>query len=289
MSATIIGDVFIDIIYPLTDFNPGETHFKNINIREGGNAFVAIQISRLGGNAKFIGKLGDDVFGHYFTDILRKNNVRDLTTKSYYLRTGLCISMTYENGERTMIADRKANDDLSTEDIMQFIDEIIESKIIYFSGYSMVNKNQRRRILNAISEIKRLNESCIFIFNPGAPNIIASISNLRDIILEQVDIFILNLDEAKILTGKNNQEHILRDLNNLSKINIISKGNLGCVLSNDGIVIELDTKKIDTKDTTGAGDAFSAGFITGYLRNMSLIDSAKFGNEVASNFLKAKS
>lgn len=289
MSVTIIGDAFVDVICPLSDFSPGETLFEKINIREGGNAFIAIQVSRLGGNVKFIGKLGNDVFGHHFTCLLKNYNVKDLTTKHHHLQTGLCISMTYSNGERTMIADRGANDYLSSDDMMNFIDELVESKIIYFSGYSLINMNLKKVVLNAICRIKRVNDSCIIIFNPGAPNIIKSISDLKTVISEYVDILIMNFDEAKNLTGELYQEDIIKKLEDISKISVITKGNLGCVLSDNGIVTEVGTAIINVKDTTGAGDAFSAGFISALLGQMSLLNSAKVGNETSLLFLKAKS
>lgn len=286
MSITIIGDAFVDVIYPLLSSKPGETHFEKINMKVGGHVFIAIQISRIGERVKFLGKLGRDPFGDYLRNHLLKNNVQNYTSIDEHMMTGICLSMTYENGERTMIADRGANDNLLKEDINQFFDEIAKSKIIYFSGYSLLNKNVGDIILETIYRIKSADDRVKIVFNPGAPNIAKPY--MQQIIKKYVDILILNYDEAVVLTGYKDQNQIIVELCNINNNIVVTKGDFGCILISDGNRDDISTEKIQVKDTTGAGDAFSAGFIASYSRGMKLVDCGIFGNKVALDYLKSK-
>lgn len=286
MSVTIVGEAFVDVIFPWVDSNPGETHFRKISSRVGGNAFIATQISNMGEKTNFLGKMGNDFFGNYILDYLIKNNVHNLVSIENNLRTGFCISMTSDKGERTIIADRGANDSLSSEEINCSFNEIIKSNVIYFSGYSLLNKDMSNNILDLLSKIKKMNFKCDVIFNPGAPNIAKPC--LQEMITKYVDILILNNDEAQNLTEKRDQEQMFKILEMIAKTIIVTKGNLGCTIITNKCHVNIDTESMNVKDTTGAGDAFSAGFIVGFLRGLNLSDSAKLGNNLALNHLKAK-
>lgn len=286
MSVTIIGEAFVDIIFPRTRLEPGITRFVEMSIRVGGNAFIATQVAKMGEKAKFLGKLGEDPFGNYIRNSLKENNVVDLITTDTHKRTGLCISITYENGERILIADRGANDELSTEDLLHFWDNIIDSRILYFSGYTLLNEKFRKDILEIIQKIRKENKECEIFFNPGAPNIINS--DIKKIIKNCTDVVILNLQEAENLAGSKEQNKIIKKLEKIAKTVVITKGEQGCILITAENKLEIPTQKIKIRDTTGAGDAFSAGFIVGKLRGLSLVDCAKLANKVALNFLKER-
>jgi sugar/nucleoside kinase (ribokinase family) len=274
MGATVIGDAFVDIILPLENWKRGETYHRYISTRAGGVATVAIQISRLGEEAKFVGKLGNDAFGYYLKKVLRENTVKDLTFIDDNLRTGLCISLVYNS--------------LTFKDLESILDEIENSKIVYFSGYSLVNIKLRENILKLMralrKEFHKKGEKPEVFFNPGAPNIITQ--EFTNIVRKYVDVLILNWDEVKRLTGKEDFNQISSFLSNITKIAVITRGAEGCTIVANRANINVETDEIEAKDTTGAGDAFSAGFIVGRLRDKSLEYCGKLGNEVAKNFIK---
>jgi len=283
MSVTVIGDAFIDIIVPAYDIKPGETHHRKIITLCGGTANVAVGIAKLGEKPKFIGKVGNDLFGRYFKENLKKEGVQDLTFIDNEHPTGLCVSMAYKKGERTMVANRGANDYLKKEEIRNCIDEIIKSKIVYFSGYSLLSKENAESILYAIKECHKQN--CEVYFNPGAPNLIKE--GFKKIIHHFVDILIMNMEEAKNMTGKNSVEDIVKSLNNLVNISIITVSD-GCIIQKGDKCIYIETEKLNVLDTTGAGDAFSAGFIVGRLKGEDEEECARLANKVAAKFLREK-
>ena len=284
MSVTVIGDAFIDIIVPVQGTKPGETHHRKIITLCGGTANVAVQIAKLGEKSKFVGKVGDDAFGRFFSQNLNTNGVKDLTFVDDENPTGLCISLAYDNGERMMVASRGANDYLKRDEIRSCSDEITDSKIVYFSGYSLLSRKNSESVLYAIDESHKQN--CEIYFNPGAPNLIKD--NFKKIIFNFVDILILNIEEARNMTKKDKIEDILKSLNNMVDTVVITMGEDGCVISEGDSYMQVKTEKLGALDTTGAGDAFAAGFIVGKLKGKSIVGSAKLGNETAANFLNEK-
>lgn len=282
MAVTIIGDAFIDIVVPIYGIKPEETYHRNISISCGGTANVAIQVSKLGEEVRFMGKVGDDALGSYFRRNLQNNGVTDFTFVDKNYPTGLCVSLFDEDGERSMIASRGANDCLTRDEIKSCLDQVLKSKIVYFSGYSLVNNPEP--IIYAITECQR---NCEVWFNPGAPNIV--VSSINSVIQELVDVLILNLAEARSITQGDEISMIVAQLEQIVELSVVTLGKKGCVVSKRGECVELPMRDIVSGvDTTGAGDAFAAGFIVGRMRNMSELGCAKLANEVAANFLQGK-
>lgn len=283
MSVTVIGDAFVDVIVPIHGIRRGETYHRKILMLCGGTANVAVQISKLGERAKFLGKVGNDVLGKYFRLNLRENGVKDLTVVDQKNPTGICISLVCENGERTMIASRGANDFLNKEGVLVHVDEIVDSKIVYFSGYSLLSERSSEAVLYAIKECYG---KCEVYFNPGAPNLINK--RFRKVIQDFVDVLIMNEEEARVLSGKDNLKSILEVLNEMIDLVVITRNKEGCVVLRAGEVFRVKSEVISAPDTTGAGDAFAAGFIVGKLRGLDDVGCAKLGNKTAVAFLKEK-
>jgi len=284
MSVTVIGDAFIDVIVPVHGTKLGETHHRKIITQCGGTANVAVQIAKLGEKSKFVGKIGDDVFGKYFKQNLEINGVKDLTFVDRENPTGLCISMVYDKGERTMVASRGANDHLKRDEVRSCIGEITDSKIVYFSGYSLLSRRNVESILFAIEECHKQN--CKIYFNPGAPNLIKK--HFKEIIHDFVDVLILNVEETKTMTGKNKLEEFSKVLSGMVDTAVITMGKSGCIVPKGDRYMDVGTEKLNALDTTGAGDAFAAGFIVGKLKGRGDTDCARLGNEVAAKFLREK-
>ena len=282
MSVTIIGDAFVDIVVPIHDIKPGETYHRNISFTRGGTAKVAVQVAKLGEEAKFIGRVGNDVLGLYFKKSLRDNGVKDLTLSDENYPTGLCVSLVHRDGERTMIVSRGANDYLTSHELDGLFTEISKSKIVYFSGYSLVNSSNVIRYA-----MKECCKKCEIWFNPGAPNIITE--SFKEIIVEFADTLILNLDEVKSITKRAKTEAIVAELEKMVGLSVITLSREGCIVTRGEESIPVSPNNlVDNCDTTGAGDAFSAGFIVGRLRGMDEVECARLGHRAAADFLIGK-
>lgn len=96
MSVTVIGDAFIDILVPASVIKPGETYHRRIRVACGGSANIATQIAKLGEKVKFMGRVSNDPLG-------------------------LCISLVYEDGKRSMVASRGANDHWPKQEVDTYL------------------------------------------------------------------------------------------------------------------------------------------------------------------------
>ena len=285
MSITVVGDAFIDMICPVAGVKPGETHHRNMIVTCGGSATVAVVVAGLGEEAKFLGKVGNDAMGRYFKENLSRNGVRDFTFIDEEHSTGLCLSLVFEDGERSMIASRGANDYLTKEEVESRFKEMRKSKIAYFSGYSMLSPGCMETALYTMSRCRQA--GCELWFNPGAPNLITD--SFRGVIRDFVDVLVMNKDEAKVISRADNVEGALNVLAGMVDLTIVTLGREGCIVSTGKRHQHIPSEIISqTIDTTGAGDAFSAGFIVGRLRQMSKVDCANLANHTAAKFLRAK-
>ncbi|WP_309086484.1 sugar kinase [Chelativorans sp.] len=80
-----------------------------------------------------------------------------------------------------------------------------------------------------------------------------------------IDVFLPNMEEARVLTGKESPSEALQALASRFPIVVLKLGAEGGMLSMDGQVVSLAARKVPVVDTTGAGDALNAGFINAWL------------------------
>jgi sugar/nucleoside kinase (ribokinase family) len=282
MTIAVIGDAFVDIIVSTQDIRTGGTYQRAIKVSSGGTANVAVWLSRLGKEAKFVGAAGDDLFGEFFKRDLDKERVSHLLAIDSEHSTGVCTSLVGERGERTMITYRGANDYLSKEHIDAHLEQILDLDVLYFTGYSFISDVTRDSIEHLLKQCKEY--ECEVWLNPGASNILNNIH--IDIIKEYVDVLLLNIEEAKELTGQSDAHAIINHLGHLSNFIIMTMGADGCLLSNNGEVIHTSALNVaNVVDTTGAGDAFAAGFIAGYLDTQTMEECSKLGHETAAKVI----
>ena len=247
MSVTVVGDAFMDIIVPVHDIEPGGTYHRDILTICGGAATTAIHVARLGEEASFVGKVGGDALGKHFKENLKRNGVRDMTTVDADHGTGLCVSLVYRNGERSMVACRGANDYLMEADLQNKLGAILKSKIIYLSGYLLASPTNDEAILTMLRRSQK--RGCQVWFNPGARNIITGL--FRDIISQFVDVLILNLDEARHLSGREKILEMAAELGKMVKLVVITLREEGCLLYKEGQSIMVGCEALETTvDTT---------------------------------------
>ena len=288
MLITVIGDAFIDITVPVEDTNPGETHTRKISLQCGGTANVSRGITQCGGKTAFVGRIGKDLFGQFFKNCLKKSNVRDVSFIDTKYPTGVCISTTHARGERTLLVDRGANDFFCESEFLKKRSLFSQSDVIYISGYSLQSKKNDNVIKKCLDlfHTDSQKDSQKIIFNPGAPNIITT--EQIEFIKKYVDILILNFDEARKMTQSESQERIGKQIKKIVDTAIITHGSKGCLLIDHDQLSSIKTPSIHALDTTGAGDAFSSGFIVGLFNGNSLIDACNMGNEFAGKIIVQK-
>ncbi len=290
-----IGAALIDIVasvdrHPLED---DEVFVSKLKLICGGAAAnTATACSNLGLKTAFIGKLGyKDTYGKKIIQDFKNNSINTKLIKfSKELKTGSTYIALNSEGDRRIYAHSGAANYLTKEDIKE--EELLYSKVIFlsslknFEGFSEAGKIGKKNNIPVI-------------LNPGMLIIDQGFLNIKEL-LETVDILILSKREYETL---NNITEINYEHNNYIEINekfwnlnikaiVITLGEDGALLLTKKNKLLISSTKINhVIDTTGAGDAFSAGFIYGFLQNSNfdfdnLIKNVKIGNFIATKCIQ---
>ena len=290
-----IGAALVDMVAQVERYpeNDDEVYVSDLKLLSGGAAAnTAYACAKLGLKTAFIGKLGrDDVFG---LKIIKDFNEVKVNTKlliySNEYRTGSAYVALNKEGDRRIYAHSGAANYLSKEDIRE--NELSFTKIIFLSSL----KNTDPFIEAAM--IGR-NKKITVILNPGMLIIEQGLINI-EILLKKIDILIMSQREFEVLldlkTKNINPNMVREEADNLFsfgiKVLVITKGKKGALILTPGnaeIIPPIKTNKVI--DTTGAGDAFSAGFMYGFIQNQSLKfedlkRSVRIGNFIAGKCIE---
>ncbi len=288
------GAALVDMVakverHPLDD---DEVFVSELTLLSGGAAAnTAYACGKLGLISAFLGKLGEnDVFGSKIIEDFNEVNVNTALLKySKQYGTGSAYVALNKEGDRRIYAHSGAADYLSKEDVIE--QELLATKVIFLSSL----KNLEPFIEAA--NIGRKNNITV-ILNPGMLIIDQGLVNLKEL-LGKIDIFILSQIEFYTLLNiqeKIKDKAIVENANTLLelgiKVLIVTMGERGAFLLTDQESELIPSANVSQViDTTGAGDAFSAGFIYGFVKNLSyafedLKQNVKIGNFVAGKCIQ---
>jgi fructokinase len=266
---TCIGEIIVDFVstkkgVSLTDA-PAFMKFPG-----GAPANLAVGLVRLGVPTAFIGRVGDDSFGQYLCNELRKIGVMSggiVFDRQHKTRLAF-VSLT-PSGERffefweSQPADiqlRFSDVDLST---------LRESKIIHISSFLLLKEPARSSLIQIISEFQ--GKECFISFDPNIRlNLWKTDTKAKMLMMKVVrftHILRLNHQEATFLTGLSDIEDAAKQLLHAGpEIVVITRGERGCYFRTKVVDGYADGFSVDAVDTTGCGDGFLAGLLHGLLR-----------------------
>ena len=268
MKALCIGDLALDVVALLrTEITYGSDTQAHISTHGGGTGGnVATWLGSKKVPVFLVTRVGKDTAGDALIRELDSFGVEHNAEAIEGIHTGVVISLVDGNGERTMFPDSGANAGLSLKDLPS----LAEISVAYISGYSFLNPTSRPGV---IEMAKVINKHAIpIIFDP------ASIGSMNfrgkeglDEILQLTDVMILNRSEAEFLSGVTGVDRALTELLKKVPCVVIKTGADGAIAqSRDGNVLSMPAHPVDVKDTTGAGDAFAAGFIASWMKSRDL-------------------
>ena len=268
MKALCIGDLALDVVALLrTEITYGSDTQAHISTHGGGTGGnVATWLGSKKVPVFLVTRVGKDTAGDALIRELDSFGVEHNAEAIEGIHTGVVISLVDGNGERTMFPDSGANAGLSLKDLPS----LAEISVAYISGYSFLNPTSRPGV---IEMAKVINKHAIpIIFDP------ASIGSMNfrgkeglDEMLQLTDVMILNRSEAEFLSGVTGVDRALTELLKKVPCVVIKTGADGAIAqSRDGNVLSMPAHPVDVKDTTGAGDAFAAGFIASWMKSRDL-------------------
>lgn len=268
MKIGVIGSINVDLVYQLkSPLTLGETRFaEHYQVLDGGKgANQAVILKALHDQTVFLGALGNDAMGQKAHQSLQSKALADhLVTKDE--PTGLAIIQLLE-GENQIIVFPGANLSIQTSDIDRFFDDNPDLEMLVtqletnFDGVLYALKKAHKKGITTI-------------LNP-AP----SPSDFPAEALDYIDYLVPNEHEIKAIFGNVPIEEVL--LRHPEKV-LVTLGKDGVQYASHETLIHIPAQTIDVIDTTGAGDSFIAGFVSGLAEGYSLKEAAEKGIEVAS-------
>lgn len=240
----------------------------------GGSAANTIYgLARLGFSTGFVGALGDDPEGR---DMLIAFDKIGVDTSRIVMHkgqpTGAAYSFIDPKGERALYINPGANSVLSESDMD--VDFMGSSRVLHLTSFCGDDQFQLQRML-----LERVPEDQLISIAPGA--IYAEREDLGTL-LKRANMLILNRKEAEAISGKGYEEGASALVQKGMDLVAVTLGTDGCFIADKEGGSAVSGFRSEVRDTTGAGDAFAAGFLAGILENRSPETCGKMGNAVAA-------
>lgn len=239
----------------------------------GGSACnTTIGIRKLGGSARFIGKLGQDELGNFFIEDLKKHDVESFLFSSNS-PTGCVLSVITPDAQRSMFTYLGAASQMRPEEVTA--DCFADAAIVHVEGYLLFNRDLMLAALESAKEADALISLDLASFNvvEEARDI------LDDLIADFVDILIANEDEARAYTGHADEDKALEVLSRNVNVAVLKLGPRGSIVSHNrrkSIIEPVGTG--EALDTTGAGDLWASGFLYGLVNGYSIEKSGRLAS-----------
>jgi len=275
-----IGALNIDKLYLVERIGAAgeEIRIDSVSEQPGGSAANTIAaLGRLGIKTGFIGRVGDDADGAYLRSEMEKEGVDIQGIEVVRGRTGSAIVLVDRSGERSMYVYPGVNDALSlTPENISYVKSARYLHLSSFVGETIIDV-QREILDRSKAEIS---------FAPGMLYVRRGLDALEGIISKTKVVF-LNRDEIEMLTGSDYREGA-GELNKIgAEIVVVTLGGDGCYIRTPDVEVSIPSFAARVVDTTGAGDAFCAGFLYGLLADEPLGVCGRLGNWVAMKCIEA--
>ncbi len=258
-----------------------------IELFTGGCATSAsIAMARLGLNVAVIGKIGDDGFGKFMTAALKaeKVNVDGLCTDAS-VGTSASVVTVDSSGERSFLHYLGANAVFGIEDIDYNI--IQASKMVFVAGTMLLPKFDGSECAAFLQKAREMGKYTAL---DTAWDSKGRWMKVLEPCMKFIDLFIPSREEASMLSGKDEPEEMADVFLSMGvKTVVIKLGKKGCFIKDSGGEKHLipTYTQIKAVDTTGAGDSFVAGFLTGFTQGWSLYECGKLANAVGTHCVMA--
>lgn len=247
----------------------------------GGSAGNTIRaMACMGCSTGFIGKVGPDTTGEFFVQALENLGIAPVIFHGKE-RSGKCVSLISPDGERTMVTYLGAALELGAAEIDASIFEGYDC--LYIEGYLVQDHTLLRHTIATAKQCGLKIAIDLASFNVVAENL----DFLHEIVAEYVDILFANEEEAKTFTGEAEPINALQAISELCELVIVKIGMRGALIKHGGEVVHVGIMAAAKRvDTTGAGDFYAAGFLTGLCRGLSLRQCGTIGAIAAGKVIE---
>ncbi len=257
----------------------GTKHLKT-SLAAGGSAANTINgLAKLGAECGFIGKIGKDSFGEFFSNDMISSGIKPLLILSD-TESGRAVALISPDSERTFATYLGASVELSDFDLKP--ENFSGFDYLHIEGYLVQNHALIEKALQ-LAKAERL----VISLDLASYNVVEeNLAFLQEMSKKYVDILFANEEEARSFTGETNPEKALEIISEFVDIAIVKVGKFGSLIKKDGIKYQIGIIDVNSHDTTGAGDLYAGGFLFGLMKGMSLDKAGKIGALLAGNVIE---
>ena len=266
-----------------------EKEFKNLlgnlkiekSISGGSVANSIVGLSQLQNKVGFIGKISDDIFGAKYEEGLKKENVKYFYKKqSEVLPTGTCLILVTPDSERTMCTFLGIAGKINENDVDEKI--IKDSELIFLEGYLWDEGEPKKAFEKAIYNAKKVAMSLSDLFCVKRHK-----QNFLELVEKKLDLTFANESEIMELINVENFNEVIDFAKEINKHIVITRGEKGAISIFGNEIIEIEANKnLTIKDLTGAGDLFAAGYLHGFINNLSVGNCLELGTKLSSKVIQ---
>jgi ribokinase len=292
----VLGDVMVDVVCSLEGtIAPGSDAPARIEFGYGGsaaNVSAWAAVARGAGPRPVLaGRIGDDERGRAAEEELRAVGVETRLVVDPERPTGTCVVLVGPDGERSMVPDPGANDRLAGGDLPD--DLLVEGTHLHLTGYTLVRDGSREAGRSAIASARERGLSVSV-----DPSSAALLSPAFLDELEGVGLLLPNAAEAAVLSGEEDAERAALALSRRVPEVVVTLGGSGALWTDGREVCRAAAPGEDGPpgdavaapggatgaplDTTGAGDAFAAGFLIARLSGAGPEEALREGCRLAA-------
>lgn len=274
-----IGSTCCDLIFsglPALPKLGEEIWAKQLELTVGGMMNSAAAAARLGLNVGLAIESGEDLWGDMILAKMKEENI-DLRFVQRHAEPypQLTVALNYKDDRSFVSYADQRKFDLH----LSYLNEVLrtsDSSVYHFSA----QKQYSDAIVTAKSLGKRISLDTSWDEEwLQSPELKALIS--------LADIFIPNLKEAQLITGKEQPEEVLDELSGLCPVIVIKLGEQGAVCRVNGKQYMAEGNAVQVVDSTGAGDCFAAGFLYGWLHHLPVEEALRIANYCGSKCVQS--
>lgn len=275
----VVGSTNMDMVVKTDHIPvPGETVLSgSFFMNPGGKgANQAVAVARLGGEAVFISKLGNDVFGKQFSQLFNDEGIdTSFILSDEDLPSGVALITVDQAGENSIVVASGANANLHSADVQDALNEISAAGIV------LLQLEIPMEVVHFVVDYAS-SKNVKVILNPAPANI------LTPELLQKIDILTPNKNEASMISGIN-----VNSIDTAKKAAkaicakgvknvVVTMGPLGAVICQEGKLYTIAARQVETIDTTAAGDVFNGALAVALCEGKSLEEAVEFACEAAA-------
>ncbi len=228
-------------------------------------------LARLGFKVGFVGVVGKDKFGHFLLESLSGVDTSKVKKRG---RSGICVILLDESGERTNFVFPNANDTLSLEDFD--FSYLNATRYLYLSSFAGKRALETQKKL-----VEKVPRSVKIALDPGELHAQRGLKKLEPI-LRRCSLLFATEREVTYLTEQKSPKGARKLLKMGVQTVVVKKGSKGSDIYTNKERVEVPAWQAGVVDTTGAGDVYAAGFLSGLLMGYSLEKSGYIASRLAS-------